>query len=389
MKSGLERVPRTVWALGFVSMFMDISSEMIHGLLPVFLVTTLGASTFVVGVIEGIAEFTAQAVKVFSGWISDRLGKRKLLAVIGYSLAGLTKPVFPMALTPFEVLAARFADRVGKGIRGAPRDALVADVTPEDLRGAAYGLRQSLDTIGAFAGPLIAIGLMILFAGDMRAVFWWAVIPAAVAVALLVWGVEDAPATAANGRPLLQFSDLRQMGRGFWAVVTLGAVFSLARFSEAFLILLGSEVGVTAAFVPLVLVAMNVAYAAIAAPAGALSDRMERTHILAFSLVVLVVSDLVLALAPNVVGLMAGAMLWGVHMGLSQGLFSALVADTAREELRGTAFGLFNLVTGVALLVASIVAGSLWNWIGAEATFFAGAVFATLCLAGLLMVKAR
>jgi MFS family permease len=370
-------------------MFMDISSEMIHGLLPVFLVTTLGASMFVVGVIEGIAEFTAQAVKVFSGWISDRLGKRKLLAVIGYSLAGLTKPVFPIAVTPFEVLAARFADRVGKGIRGAPRDALVADVTPEDLRGAAYGLRQSLDTIGAFAGPLIAIGLMILFAGDMRAVFWWAVIPAAIAVALLVWGVEDVPATAANGRPPLQLSDLRQMGRGFWAVVALGAVFSLARFSEAFLILRGSEVGMTAAFVPLVLVAMNVAYAAIAAPAGALSDRVERKQILAFSLVVLVVSDLVLALVPNVVGLMVGAMLWGAHMGFSQGLLSALVADTAREEVRGTAFGLFNLVTGVALLVASIVAGSLWNWIGAEATFFAGAVFATLCLAGLLMVKAR
>jgi MFS family permease len=389
MKSSLRHVPRTVWALGFVSMFMDISSEMIHGLLPVFLTTVLGASAFTVGLIEGIAEFTASAVKVFSGWLSDKLGKRKLLAVIGYAMAALTKPVFPLAVTPFEVLAARFADRVGKGIRGAPRDALVADVTPPALRGAAYGLRQSLDTVGAFAGPLIAIGLMLLLAGDMRAVFWWAVIPAVIAVVLLVLGVEDAPVVRNGARVPLQLADLRQMGRGFWAVVAIGAVFSLARFSEAFLILRGSEVGVSAVYVPLVLVAMNVAYAAIAAPAGVLSDRLGRKRLLALSLVILIASDAVLALVPNVLGLMVGALLWGAHMGFSQGLLAALVADTAREELRGTAFGVFNLVTGVALLVASIVAGSLWNWIGAEATFAAGAVFATVCLAGLGMVKAR
>jgi MFS family permease len=344
---------------------------------------------FTVGLIEGIAEFTASAVKVFSGWLSDKLGERKLLAVIGYALAGLTKPVFPLAVTPFEVLAARFADRVGKGIRGAPRDALVADVTPPALRGAAYGLRQSLDTVGAFAGPLIAIGLMLLLAGDMRAVFWWAVIPAVIAVLLLVLGVEDAPVVRNAARAPLQLADLRQMGRGFWAVVAIGAVFSLARFSEAFLILRGSEVGIAVAFVPLVLVAMNVAYAAIAAPAGALSDRLGRKRLLALSLVILIASDVVLALVPNVLGLMAGALLWGAHMGFSQGLLAALVADTAREELRGTAFGVFNLVTGVALLVASIVAGSLWNWIGAKATFAAGAIFAAVCLGGLGMVKAR
>ncbi|MEQ1868376.1 MAG: MFS transporter, partial [Micropepsaceae bacterium] len=342
-----------------------------------------------VGVIEGVAEFTASAVKVFSGWLSDRLGKRKLLAVIGYAMAALTKPLFPLAATPVEVLAARFADRVGKGIRGAPRDALVADVTPQALRGAAYGLRQSLDTTGAFAGPLIAIGLMLLLAGDMRAVFWWAVVPAAIAVGLLVLGVEDAPVAANGARAPLQLVELRQMGRGFWAVVALGAVFSLARFSEAFLILRGSEVGISAIYVPLVLVAMNVAYALVAAPAGVLSDRLGRPRLLAFSLVILIASDAVLALVPNVVGLMAGAMLWGVHMGFSQGLLAALVADTAREELRGTAFGVFNLVTGVALLTASIVAGSLWNWIGPEATFGAGALFAAVCLGGLTMVKAR
>lgn len=393
MKSTLTRVPRTVWALGFVSMFMDISSEMIHGLLPVFLTTTLGASMFLVGLIEGISEFTVSTVKVFSGWLSDKLGKRKLLAVIGYGLAALTKPVFPLAVTPYEVLGARFADRVGKGIRGAPRDALVADVTHDDIRGAAYGLRQSLDTIGAFVGPLAAIGLMIVLAGDIRSVFWWAIIPAAIAVLLLVLGVEDAPANGNGGgktsRAPLQLSELRQMGRGYWAVVTLGGVFSLARFSEAFLILRGNEVGLSAAYVPLVLVAMNVAYAAVAAPVGALSDRMDRKALLAFSLAILVLSDVVLALFANVLGLMIGALLWGVHMGFSQGLLSALVADTAREELRGTAFGVFNLVTGVALLIASIVAGSLWNWVGAEATFAMGAVFAAICLGGLGMVKAR
>jgi MFS family permease len=391
MKSSLGKVPRTVWTLGFVSMFMDISSEMIHGLLPLFLTVTLGASMFVVGVIEGLSEFTAQVVKVFSGWLSDRLGKRKLLAVIGYGIAALTKPVFPMAFTPYEVLGARFADRIGKGIRGAPRDALIADVTPDAARGAAYGLRQSLDTIGAFVGPLIAIALMIVLAGDIRAVFWWAIVPAVIAVVLLVIGVDDVPANGngGNGRTPLHVADLKQMGGHFWGVVALGGVFSLARFSEAFLILRGSEVGIEAAFAPLVLVAMNVAYAAVAAPVGALSDRWGRKQLLAFSLVVLVVSDVVLALVPNVLGLIAGAMLWGVHMGFSQGLLAALVADTARPELRGTAFGVFNLATGVALLFASIVAGSLWNWIGAEATFAAGAVFATVCLGGLTMVKAR
>lgn len=372
-------------------MFMDISSEMIHGLLPVFLTAGLGASMFLVGIIEGVSEFTASVVKVFSGWLSDRLGKRKLLAVIGYGLAALTKPVFPMAVTPYEVLAARFADRVGKGIRGAPRDALIADITSADARGASYGLRQSLDTIGAFVGPLAAIGLMVLFAGDMCAVFWWAVIPAALAVTLLILGVEDVRANGSGARlrAPLHMSELRQMGRGFWTVVAIGGVFALARFSEAFLILRGSEVGLSAAYVPLVLVAMNVAYAAVAAPVGGLSDKIGREQLLALSLVILIVSDVVLALFGNVIGLIAGAMLWGVHMGFSQGVLAALVADTAPEELRGTAFGVFNLVTGVGLLLASIVAGSLWNWIGAEATFLTGAGFAAVCLGALTFIRAR
>ncbi len=391
MKSSLDKVPRTVWALGLVSMFMDISSEMIHGLLPVFLTVGLGASMFLVGVIEGISEFTASVVKVLSGWLSDRLGKRKLLAVIGYGMAALTKPVFPMAVTPYEVLAARFVDRIGKGIRGAPRDALIADVTSEDVRGASYGLRQSLDTIGAFVGPLAAIGMMLLLAGDMRAVFWWAAIPAAIAVILLVIGVEDAPANGngAQSRRPLHVSELRQMGRAFWIVVAIGGVFALARFSEAFLILRGNEVGLSAAYVPVVLVALNVAYAAVAAPAGALSDKIGRERLLGLSLVILIASDVVFALFGNVFGLMAGATLWGVHMGFSQGVLAALVADTAREDLRGTAFGVFNLVTGVGLLLASIVAGSLWNWIGAEATFLTGAGFAAVCLAALAFIRTR
>lgn len=380
-------MPRTVWALGLVSMFTDISSEIIHGLLPVFLVTGLGASVALVGLIEGVSEATASITKLFSGWISDRLGKRKLLVLIGYGLATLTKPVFPLAMTPFEVMAARFADRVGKGIRGAPRDALIADITPEGGRGAAYGLRQSLDTVGAFVGPLIAMALMVLLAGDVRAVFGWAVIPAAIAVLLIIIGVEEPRGiarSAAVGAPI-RWADVHAMGRGFWSVVLLGVVFTLARFSEAFLILRAQGVGLPIAMVPLVLVIMNVVYALVAAPVGALSDRIGRRSLLAAGLVVLVAADVVLTLAGAVTGVLAGVALWGLHMGLTQGLLSTLVADAAPAPLRATAFGLFNLATGLSLLAASVIAGLLWASLGAQATFLAGAGFALLALTGLLL----
>ncbi len=382
------RIPRTVWALGVVSMLMDISSEMIHALLPVFMVSTLGASAVAVGLVEGIGEATASIVRLFSGALSDRLGKRKGLAVFGYGLGALAKPLFAVAPSVGWVLAARFTDRVGKGIRGAPRDALIADVTAAEQRGAAYGLRQALDTVGALAGPLLAIGLLALFAGEMRAVFWCAIIPGAAAVAVLILFVHE-PARAAcvvalGERLRLRWHDLAALGRAFWAVALLGVVFTLARFSEAFLVLRAEKVGLALAWVPLVLVVMSAVYAATAYPAGALSDRVDRRVILAAGLVVLIGADIVLALATNVVVAFAGIALWGLHMGLTQGLLSALVADTAPPERRATAFGWFSLISGIVLLFASLIAGALWEWVGPAATFHAGAVFAALALAGFI-----
>ncbi len=388
---GVLAVPRGVWALGFVSMFMDISSEMIHALLPLFLVGTLGAGVALVGLIEGAAEATASIVKVFSGWLSDRMGRRKTLALIGYGLGALTKPVFPLAAAPLEVFAARFADRVGKGLRGAPRDALVADITPADIRGVAFGLRQALDTVGALLGPALAIGLMLLFAGDIRRVFAWAVLPAMIAVALLAFGVDE-PRRASGVQPRpapITWSRVRNMGRPFWAVTAVGVVFTLARFSEAFLVLRARDIGLSLAFAPVVMVMMNLVYALIATPAGHLSDRTDRRLPLAAGLGVLILADIVLAAAPNLWGLLAGVALWGVHMGLTQGILAALVADAAPADLRGTAFGVFNLAVGLAQLAASVVAGALWSASGPAATFAAGGVFAAVALLGLALVIRR
>jgi MFS family permease len=390
-RQGWRTIPGSVWALGFVSMFMDISSEMIHALLPIYMVTVLGTSALSVGLIEGIAEATASITKVFSGALSDRLGKRKLLAVLGYGLGALTKPVFPLAGTLGWLVGARFIDRVGKGIRGAPRDALVADVTPPELRGAAYGLRQTLDTIGAFMGPLLAMGLMWWTANQFQTVFWFAVIPAFVAVAVLVLWVREPqrPPAARPSRFPLRRSELAKLGPLYWQTVTLGCVFTLARFSEAFLILRADAAGLSAMWAPAVLVVMGLAFAASAYPAGALSDRVSRWRVLAVGLLLLIAADLVLALVPGLVGLGLGVALWGLHMGFTQGLFNALVADSAPAELRGTAFGMFHLLTGIALLLASVLAGALWDGFGPRGTFLSGAVLASFSLLGLGLLRRR
>lgn len=382
--TALKQIPRGVWVLGLVSLLMDISSEMIHSLLPLFMVTVLGTSAFTVGLIEGLAESTALIVKVFSGTLSDYLGRRKGLAVFGYALGALTKPLFALSIGVGWVVTARFLDRVGKGVRGAPRDALVADLTPPEMRGAAFGLRQSLDTVGAFTGPLLAVGLMLLWSNDFRAVFWVAVIPGLMAVALLLFGIKEPerPVGAVRVNPI-QRDNLRRLGAPYWTVVIIGAVFALARFSEAFLVLRAQQSGVALALVPLVMVAMNLVYAASAYPFGKLSDRMSHTTLLAGGLVVLVAADLVLAIDSHWTTMLAGVALWGIHMGMTQGLLAAMVADTAPADLRGTAYGFFNLVSGVAMLVASGLAGWLWDAYGAEMTFYAGAAFATLALLGL------
>lgn len=385
------RLPRSIWALGFVSLFMDISSEMVHSLLPVFLVTVLGASAVTVGLIEGIGEATASISKLFSGWLSDRLGKRKALTVIGYSLGALSKPLFAVAPSASWVLFARFSDRIGKGIRGAPRDALVGDLAPPGLRGAAYGLRQSLDTVGAFAGPLLAMALMALFSDDFRVVFWIAVVPGLAAVVILVFAVRE-PAHArplAAARSPIHWRELGRLGSLFWGVVAVGAVLTLARFSEAFLILRAESAGLPATLVPLVLVVMNVVYAASAYPMGALSDRLDRRLVLAAGFVVLILSDVVLAFAPGIWIVMIGVGLWGLHMGMTQGLLAALVADTVPAALRGTAFGLFNLASGIALLLANLIAGSLWYLVGPHGTFLAGAAFTVIGLAGTIALINR
>ena len=390
-KSGIRAIPGGVWALGFVSLLMDVSSEMIHSLLPIFLVAELGVGALAVGLIEGVAEATASITRVFSGALSDRLGKRKLLALAGYGLAALTKPVFPLAATAGWVFFARFTDRIGKGIRGAPRDALVGDLTPPALRGAAYGLRQTLDTVGALAGPMLAILLMVAFAGDMRAVFWVAAIPAFAAVLVLLLAVRDPPLNPdrAIRRNPLRMEAMRKLGRSYWILVLVAGFLMLPRFSEAFLLLRGGEGALTLAFVPLVLVAMNAAYSLTAYPAGRLSDRVGRRGLLAGGYLVLLLADVVLALAGGPATVLGGAVLWGVHMGMTQGILAALVADTAPAEARGTAFGVFHMVGGLCLLLASLIAGALWQAIGPAATFGAGAVAAALCIPAILLLPRK
>lgn len=376
-----------IWALGFGSMFMDISSELIHSLVPVFMVSTLGASMITVGVVEGAAEAVAAIVKVFSGALSDYLGKRKFLMITGYALAALTKPIFPLATSVSWVFAARFVDRIGKGIRGAPRDALVAEIAPPDVRGAAYGLRQALDSVGAMLGPLLAVVLMVWLANDIRTVLWVAVVPACIAVALLFIYVREPERSKADGsvKAPLTAVDVRRLPPRYWLVVLLGAVFTLARFSDAFLVLRAQDAGLGLAYIPVVMIVMNVFYALAAYPAGAAADRISHRTLLLVGLFLLIAADVVLALAESPLIVFAGAALWGLHMAFTQGLLSKLVADTTPAELLGTGFGIFNLVSGGALLSASVIAGVLWSTFGAPATFLAGAAFATVAAIGLLI----
>ena len=380
----LGRIPKGVWVLGGVSLLMDVSSEMIHSLLPLFMATTLGASVIVIGLIEGLAEATALIIKVFSGMLSDYLGKRKGLAMLGYGLGALSKPLFAIANSSGVILSARMIDRVGKGIRGAPRDALVADVTPAEIRGAAYGLRQSLDTVGAFLGPLLAVGLMLLWNNDFHAIFWVAVIPGLLSIALLWFGLSEpkAPVTHKRTNPLRR-ENLKKLGAAYWWVVGLGALFTLARFSEAFLVLRAHQMAIPLFAIPLVMVAMNLVYSLSAYPFGKLSDRISHNHLLQAGLLVLIAADITLALSQHWSTLLIGVGLWGIHMGMTQGLLAAMIAHTAPPELRGTAFGMFNLISGIALLLASAGAGVLWETLGAASTFYAGAIICMLVLVGM------
>ncbi|MET5275846.1 MFS transporter [Klebsiella michiganensis] len=380
----LSRIPKGVWVLGGVSLLMDVSSEMIHSLLPLFMATTLGARVIVIGIIEGVAEATALILKVFSGVISDYVGKRKGLALLGYGLGALSKPLFAIAPTSGVVFSARMIDRVGKGIRGAPRDALVADVTPPEIRGAAYGLRQSLDTIGAFLGPLLAVALMFVWDNDFQSIFWVAAIPAILSIALLGFGLKE-PRTAVVQKRTnpLRRENLKKLSAAYWWVVAIGSIFTLARFSEAFLVLRAQQMAIPLFAIPLVMVAMNLVYSLTAYPFGKLSDSMSHSKMLQWGLLVLIAADIVLALSSHWSTLLAGVALWGIHMGMTQGLLAAMVAHTAPPELRGTAFGMFNLMSGIALLLASASAGVLWEVLGAASTFYAGAIICVVTLVGM------
>jgi MFS family permease len=380
----ITRIPRTVWVLGGVSLFMDMSSELIHAVLPLYLTTVMGLSVLVVGLIEGLAEATASMLKVVSGFVSDRFARRKPLALLGYGLAALTKPVFPLADTAFGVIAARVVDRVGKGIRGAPRDAIVADVTPLPLRDAAFGLRQSLDTVGAIAGPLLAMLFLWLWSGDLRRVLWIAVVPAFIAVGLLAFGVREPRAAPPLKRTAaLQLAAMGSVPRVFWWLMALTALVSLARLSEAFLVLRAQELAFGIVWIPLVMVVMSAVYAMSSYPAGRLAARLGRRVLLGVSLAALIAAEGALAWWPGPQGLWVGVALWGLHMGLSQGGLSAAVAEFAPPDARATAFGIFHFVTGIFQLAGAALGGWLWVQYGSSAAFVAGGCWAALAFLAL------
>jgi len=382
------RIPRTIWALGFVSLFTDLGSEMVHGLLPVLMAGTLGASALMIGLIEGAAEALVLVTKVFSGYFSDAIGRRKPLVLLGYGMAALAKPLFPLADSIATVTTARLLDRFGKGIRGAPRDALVGDLAPPSIRGACFGLRQSMDTIGAVLGPLLAVALLWAFADNIRTVLWFAVLPGLISIALLLTVVpEPNDGERRPARLPITRQGMAHLGAAFWGLVAVGGLISLARFSEAFLVLRASERGVPLTFIPLVLVVMSGAYMLSAYPAGRLSDRLPRTAVLAAGMAVLAVANIALALAEGYAMLFAGIALWGLHMGLTQGILASLIADVAPVEYRGTAFGVFSLVSGAGLLAASVLAGLLWDVVNPAATFVAGAVVAVIATVATLRMS--
>jgi len=379
-------LPRNVWVLGLVSLLMDLSSEIYHALLPAFITVVLGLPATALGAIDGVAEATANFAKLGSGRLSDLSRRRKPWVVAGYGLAALSKPLFPLATSAPLVMAARFADRIGKGIRGSPRDAMIADETAPEIRGRAFGLRQAMDTIGALLAPIVAIGLMLLLANDIRLVFWIAVLPAAASF-LLAWLALREPEQALA--PLKRspfFAGFRQLDKDTKRLLAVGFLFGLARFSEGFLILKGLEVGLSETWSPLTLAVFNLAYVALAYPAGALSDRMSPRSILMAGIAVLVAGDLVLAGSGTLAGVVLGAGLWGAHMALTQGIFSRMIADSAPEALRATSFGAFWFVSGAAGLLASLGAGLLWDRDGSSAIFLTSAAVAAAALAMLALL---
>lgn len=375
------KLPKQIWALGFVSLLMDISSESIQGVLPIYLISSMGATATTLGLFEGVTEAMALVVKVFSGSLSDWMKKRKPLVIAGYFMGAISKPLFALANSVSMIFFIRLFDRIGKGVRGAPRDALMADIVPNNLRGQAFGLRQSLDTIGAFIGPILAMIVLSISNNDFSLLFWIAAIPGFLAVGVLFFGVHEKERSESI-RPMsrLQFSDLKNFKKDYWLVVLLGCIFQLSRFSEAFLILKGKELGLPIESSPLVFIVMNIVYALTAYPIGNLSDKIGRSFFLIMGFIILIVADVLLATTSSIYLTFIGIALWGLHMGFSQGVLSAMVADTCPPQYKGTAYAFYNLFSAVALMLASTIAGSLWDNFGSQMTFFTGAGLAMVSL---------
>lgn len=384
-------IPATVWMVGFVSLLMDVSSEMINTLLPLYLAGGLGASALAIGFIEGISVAIATASKFLSGVLADFSRRAKPIAVLGYGLAALSRLIFPLATSVDLIVLARAMDRVGKGIRGAPRDAIVAAVTPQGMRGASFGLRKSLDTVGGFLGPLIAIAAMLLLAGDIVTVFWLAALPAGMAVAVLIFAVREPAESRAEIKniPAFRFADAFRLNPAIWTVICLAGVIMLARFSEAFLLLKSVEAGFSLTWVPVSIVIMHGVYGLCAYPVGKLSDTIGNTGLLLCSLVFLVVAHLTIAFSATVWEFVIGIVFWGLHMGFSQGLLGAMVADASPAGLRASAFGAFNLVTGIVLLIGNVAAGWLWQDLGSHAPFIAGALLSLFAFFAIAVLQRK
>ncbi len=377
-KKRLKNIHRNVWILGLVSLFTDFGTKAIQSILPLFLVSVLGANVSIIGLIEGIAESTASILKLFSGALSDYWGRRKELAILGYGLSTAIIPLFALANSPLWVLVARFGDRLGKGIRVAPRNALVADVTPIEQRGAAYGLRQTLDTIGAFSGPLVATIILLISGQNFRLVFWVALVSGIISVCLLVKGIRETPSSKEKRSKLIQWDTFQQLGRNYWVLVLAATLFNLGHFSDAFLLLKAQHIGIANAWIPLSMIVMNFSYMLSAYPLGLLSDRMGRKQLLvvAFWLFSLVYLGFAWVQQPQQIwGLFA---LYGVYLGMSQGILLALVADVTPSELRGTGFGVINLVIGIILLPANLLAGFVWETANPQIPFLLGSFLAIL-----------
>jgi MFS family permease len=367
---------RNVWVAGWVSFFMDVSSEMVYPLVPLFLSSTLGVSKSVVGLIEGIAEATASLLKLFSGVIADRFGKNKLLMGFGYGISTASRPILALASGWGMVFLARFTDRAGKGIRTAPRDAIIAASTPPGQLGLAFGFHRALDTAGAVVGPAVALAILAVWAADFRLVFWLSVVPGVLAVALIVWFIEAdgrvRPAQAALAWSLRGFDDR------FWEFLLVIGLFSLGNSSNAFLILKAEQVGTSPAWISGIYVGYNALYALMSVPGGLLADRvgMRRMIIVGLGLFAAVYAGIALASTPQQIA--ALFLCYGIYMGLTEGVQRAYLATLAPKERTATAFGLYHMVVGIAILPASLFAGVLWDTVGPAAPFLFGAGMAAL-----------